>query len=761
MSNKTLVIVESPAKCKKIQGFLGPGYIVKASFGHIRNIDKKRGLSAIDMDNNYAPKYSIISEKMKYIKDLQKHAKNAKEVIIASDLDREGEAIGFHLIKVLKLSLENTKRIVFNEITKTAIQSAIQNPRALDMDLVNAQQARQVLDYIIGFDISPVLWKHVRNKISAGRCQSPTLKLICEKEDIICKFSSETYFNLEGIFKIKKDGTELNSKSAHIFKSKEKVLESLGEFQKSIFTISDIVKSQSKQSPSPPYITSTIQQDASSKFGMSPKITMGHLQKLYEKGKITYMRTDSKVISTQCVNSIKKYVKDTYGTSYYQFRKYANTNKNAQEAHECIRPVNINVVDLVGDVNEYEKKLYSMIWKRTIACQMKDLLKEVVKLKIGNNRNNILFESLFEKTIFLGYGIVYNYELTNEIDTLLNKVKKKYIVNSKMIQSNECLTSPPPRFTEASLIKDLEKKGIGRPSTFSSIVDTLFKREYIKKETSNGIEKEMSIIKLRKVITENTKNTKINSYKNKIIVSDLGKEVNTFMCEHFNNILKVNFTSNMENLLDKIAKGEYRCVDLVDKVYKTFHPVVEKLLKTKTNKKTRWDNKNNKPILGINPLNNENIYAYKGKFGPVIQEGDNAPRYVGVPKKLNIDNLDLEQCLTLLEYPKCIGTFEKKDICIYVSSNGYYLKYNNKTYSIDVPTITLQDAIMKIKETSKKILKEFDKTNISIRVGPYGPYVLKSGKKGKIVSIPKNVNPLDLSLKACNDLLENKYLKVK
>lgn len=757
--SKTLVIVESPAKCKKIQGFLGPGYIVKASFGHITNIDKKRGLSAIDIVNNYDPHYSIIREKTKYIKDLQKHSKNAKEVIIASDLDREGEAIGYHLIKVLKLSIENTKRIVFNEITKTAIQSAIQNPRTLDMDLVNAQQARQVLDYLIGFDISPVLWKHVRNKISAGRCQSPTLKLICEKERSIMEFSSKTYFNLEGIFKLK-DATELNSKSTHTFESKEKVLKRLGEFKTSIFSIMDIVESQSKQSPPAPYITSTIQQDASSKCGMSPKITMGHLQKLYEKGKITYMRTDSKVISAQCIGHIKKYVIERYGAPYYKCRKYANTSKNAQEAHECIRPVDIDIVDIGAGFSEYEKKLYSMIWKRTIACQMKDLIKEVVKWKIGNNKNNLVFESVLEKTVFLGYGVIYNYELVNEIDTLLTKVKKKDIVNLKTIQSSECLTTPPPRYTEASLIKDLEKKGIGRPSTFSSIVDTLFKRDYIKKETSKGVEKEMTIVKLRKTISEHTKKVKMDSYKNKIVVSELGEEVNSFMCEHFDSILKVDFTSTMETLLDKIARGEYKSVDLVNKVYKTFHPVVEKLLKTKSVKKTTWD-KNKKPVLGKNPKNNKNIYVYTGKFGPVIQEGDDTPRYVGIPKKMNIENMGLEQCIELLEYPKCIGTLEKKQICIHVSVNGFYLKYDSKSYSIDVPPITLEEAKQKIKENGQKIIKEFSKTNISIRMGPYGPYVLKSGKKGTIVSIPKHINPGDLTLEECNVLLKNKHLKTK
>lgn len=748
---KILVIVESPAKCKKIQGFLGPEYIVKASFGHICNIDKKKGLSAIDIANNYTPKYAIISEKMKYIKDLKKYSKNAKEVIIASDLDREGEAIGYHLVNILKLDLDTTKRIVFNEITKSAITNAVNNPLRLNMNLIYAQQARQILDYLIGFDISPVLWKHVKNKISAGRCQSPALKLICEKEQEIQDFSSQTYFNLSGEFKIK--NIILPSKSTHIFSLKKNVLKTFNEFKKSIFKIKNVTMSQSKQQPSAPYITSTIQQDASNKLGMSPKNTMSNLQKLYEKGKITYMRTDSKIISDDCINSIKKYILDNYGNEYYKFRKYTNNSKNTQEAHECIRPVNIMIDILDDSFNNYEQKLYSMIWKRTIACQMKDLLKDVMKIKIENNKNQIDFVCLFEKIVFLGFGIIYNYEKVNEIDSIKNIIKIGDKLNIKFIESIESMTNPIPRYTEASLIKDLEKKGIGRPSTFSSIVETLFKREYIKKDSSKGIEKSICNIILKKEISETCKINKIGSYKNKIAPSELGKEVNIFMSEHFTKLLNIEFSSSMENTLDDIANGNSSWVSLVDYVYNIFHPIVKTLSKAKNKKKQIWEKK--KDILGINPENNKSIYCYNGKFGPVIQEGDDNPKYTGIPKSIDIQNLDLNTCLELLNLPKDIGKFSNKIISVNTSNYGFYIKYNNNTYSIDDYNISLKDAISIIKEKKTSIIKTLSE-NITIREGPYGPYILKSikGKKGKIISIPKNVNPINLTIDDCN-----KYLK--
>lgn len=756
MNKKILVIVESPAKCKKIQGFLGPNYIVKASFGHIRNIDKSKGLSAINIKNNYNPTYSIINEKKKYITDLKKHVKKVSEVIIASDLDREGEAIGYHIINVLKLDINNTKRIVFNEITKSAIQKAVQNPRFIDMNLFYAQQARQILDFLIGYDISPVLWKYVKNKISAGRCQSPALKLICEKEMDILKFNSQTYFDLSGVFM--KDKMTFHCKSSTIFNTKNDLYKTYNEFKKTVFFILNMIKSKSKNKPSDPYITSTIQQDASTKLGMSPKNTMSNLQKLYEKGKITYMRTDSKVISQQCLQSIHTYINSHYGNEYYQYRKYSNTKKNVQEAHECIRPVDMTIKNLDDTYNQYEKKIYTMIWKRTIASQMKDLLKDVLKVVIGNKENKIHFEAIFEKTIFLGFSIIYDEKTINEIDPILNIIKTKDIVKHKSICSNESVTTPKARYTEASLIKDLEKKGIGRPSTFSSIVETLFNREYIEKKTDKGVDTKICIIQLKTTITENCKIVKINSYKNKIIPTELGMHVNKFMLKHFSNLLDIQFTSNMEMDLDKIANGDFNWVDLVDNTYKMFHPIVQKLCKEKTNKKDIWK-QNNKP-LGINPNTNKPIYCYKAKYGPIIKEGDDKPLFVGIPKDINLDEIDLDKALDFLSYPKWVGNHKNKDIMIHISHYGYYIKYDNKKFSIVKDTfsnhINLKDAISIINKKNKNVTKEFKNSNISIRDGQYGPYILKSGKNGKIVSIPKNINPIDLSLKECE-----KYLKKK
>ena len=729
--SKSLVIIESPAKCGKIQKYLGNQYIVKASFGHIRNLNKKKGIKAINIENNFKPSYSIIPCKQKYIKELKKHAKKCKEVIIATDLDREGEAIGYHIAKVLNLNLKTTKRIVYKEISKIALQNAIKNPRLLDINLINAQQARLILDYIIGFEISPVLWKYIRNHLSAGRCQSPTLRLICDKNHEITNFNSKTYYDISGTFGCN-DNIKYEATSTNIINTKLEVISILELFKTATFKIYKILNSESKSKPPAPYITSTIQQDASNKLGLSLKVTMNVLQKLYEAGKITYMRTDSKVLSEICTNEIKEFVINKYGIKYHKMRKYKNKTQNVQEAHECIRPVDIKEV-LLDNFSNYETKLYSMIWKRTIASQMSEMITSIMKIEIKNNKNNFKFSTKFSKTIFLGYGIIYNLENINEIDKIRDYISDGKILKTISIISTEKITKASSRYTEASLVKNLEKNGIGRPSTYSSIVDTLFKRNYIIKESKEGIEKNIFIIELdtNNNISEKTKQIKLNSENKKLFVTDLGKMVNKFMIENFNSIVDYKFTSEIETTLDNIANGESNWVNLLDNSYKSFHPKVIELLANVPKKV--W--KNEKKVLGINPKNNKNIYCYKGKYGPVIQEGDKDIKYVGLSKKTNISDITIETVLDILDYPKFIAKYNNKEIDMYYGQNGYYIKYNNKSYSITNKNMTLDEIKQIIKEKNKSIIKEFS-NGISIRVGKYGPYILKSGKKAKIVSVP-------------------------
>ena len=729
--SKSLVIIESPAKCGKIQKYLGNQYIVKASFGHIRNLNKKKGIKAINIENNFKPSYSIIPCKQKYIKELKKHAKQCKEVIIATDLDREGEAIGYHIAKVLNLNLKTTKRIVYKEISKIALQNAIKNPRLLDINLINAQQARLILDYIIGFEISPVLWKYIRNHLSAGRCQSPTLRLICDKNHEITNFNSKTYYDISGTFGCN-DNIKYEATSTNIINTKSEVISILELFKTATFKIYKILNSESKSKPPAPYITSTIQQDASNKLGLSLKVTMNVLQKLYEAGKITYMRTDSKVLSEICTNEIKEFVINKYGIKYHKMRKYKNKTQNVQEAHECIRPVDIKEV-LLDNFSNYETKLYSMIWKRTIASQMSEMITSIMKIEIKNNKNNFKFSTKFSKTIFLGYGIIYNLENINEIDKIRDYISDGKILKTISIISTEKITKASSRYTEASLVKNLEKNGIGRPSTYSSIVDTLFKRNYIIKESKEGIEKNIFIIELdtNNNISEKTKQIKLNSENKKLFVTDLGKMVNKFMIENFNSIVDYKFTSEIETTLDNIANGESNWVNLLDNSYKSFHPKVIELLANVPKKV--W--KNEKKVLGINPKNNKNIYCYKGKYGPVIQEGDKDIKYVGLSKKTNISDITIETVLDILDYPKFIEKYNNKEIDMYYGQNGYYIKYNNKSYSITNKNMTLDEIKQIIKEKNKSIIKEFS-NGISIRVGKYGPYILKSGKKAKIVSVP-------------------------
>ena len=760
--SKILVIVESPAKCSKIQKFLGTNYVVKASFGHIRNLDKKKGLGAIDVSNNFKPKFVNIVEKRKYINDLKLWKKKCSEVIIASDLDREGEAIGYHLIDILKLDINSTKRIVFNEITKKAIKKAVSAPKLIDMNLVNSQQSRQILDYLIGFELSPLLKKKNSKGswLSAGRCQSPALRLIYDRYQTIQSFQSSNYYELSGDF-TNVNNINFSCKCTEKIKNYKEIKKLLNEFISCHFKITSINESISKSKPSAPYITSTIQQDLSNKLSISPKVTMQRLQKLYEAGKITYMRTDSKIISEDCMGKIKEYIITNHNESFYSERKYKNNSKNSQEAHECIRPVDVSIPNLDETFESIDKRIYSLIWKRTISSQMSELKTKVLKIEISNDKNKIKFNTSFDKTLFLGYGIIYNLEKINEIDNIINKIELNEQVTYDKIDGNEKLTKSCGRFTEASLIKELEKKGIGRPSTFSSLVSIIFKREYVVKDTREGDDITLKLINLEKdKINEENKKTKSFKEKNKIFITDLGKIVIEFLIKHFDNILNYQYTSSMENDLDNIATGNMDKLTLLKKAYDSFHPIVDKL--TKEKKEINWEEKNKKPVLGIDPVSGKEIYCYKAKYGPVIQLGNENPKYIAIPENIKYKNITLDESIKLLQYPKIVGKYNNADIIIKVSKNGFYTHYKDKNYNLEDPNSEIEDIIKIIQEKDKSIIKEFS-GNISIINGPHGPYIMRSGKYRKIVSVPydKKTCPETITLQECNNLLKKKYKKKK
>lgn len=760
--SKILVIVESPAKCKKIESYLGSNYIVKASFGHLTNLNTKKGLKAIDITNNFNPEFIIIKEKIKYLNDIKKTLKKCKEVIIATDLDREGEGIGYHIVKLLNLDLNKTKRIIFNQITKSAIQHAIKNPTYLNDYMIKSQQTRQILDYLIGFDISPVLWKYVDYKTSAGRCQSPALNLICKKEMEIIDFKNENYYEFNGIF-LTKNNLKFECYSNFKLKnsSNELILNILHDFKKSKFKLLDVKKKTINTKPSCPYTTSLIQQDSSLKLGLSPKITMQELQKLYEEGIITYMRTDSKFINASFLKDIKSYILMKLGEKYYKKNIYKNNTKNAQEAHECIRPTNINLNKLTDKFNNRQKKLYNLIWRRTVASQMENMVTDNLIININSNENEkIIFEKIFKKIIFLGYQILYDKKKINEIDDIKDNIFINQKVKYTQIVALEKFTNPKKRYTDASLIKKLEKEGIGRPSTFSSIIEKLYKRNYIIKKTL-PIEKVQS--KKYELINNNIKVIDyiqtMPAIKKKIFPTELGIKVNKFISKHFSSIINLTFTSDLENNLDKIANGELDYLSIIKGVFEIFHPIVLDLKKKKINR----DSGDFKPEF-INPYNNKSIYIYKNKYGGVIKEGDIEPKYVNLSKNISIQNLNKDVILELLTYPKKLFTLRNKDIYINIGTSGFYIIYENKKYSIDniininnfiSKKITLKELQNLIENKEKSVLKNF-KNGISLRIGKYGPYILDT-KKRKIYKIPYKLksNPEKITEEICKKIIKN------
>ena len=718
---KYLVIVESPAKTAKIKSILntitGHTFIVEASYGHIRYF--KDGLKSIDISNKFTPTYSIIKDKLSVVKKLKQISKKVDEVIIATDNDREGEAIGYHLIKVLNKSVSKTKRIYFNEITKPAILEAFHNPKKLNMDLFNAQQARSILDLLIGFKISPLLWRHIKAKLSAGRCQTPALKLVYERENEINTFTSHGSYELNANFKIKKEFID-----AKYFKSITDISltkTNLNRLVKLQYTLLLKSQKQVEYKPPAPFITSTIQQEASNRFNISPKNTMSILQKLYEAGKITYMRTDSPVISNEFTNICKTFINKNFGNKFTQ-RSYKAKSKNAQEAHECIRPVLLDITpDDIGD--SFARKLYSIIWKRTISCFLPNYVEEHYKFWFCPNKKEA-FETVKKIVISKGFKTVYTDKLPNDnkyIKELNSQLGKKF--KPVKINAIEKFTKPKPLYTEASLVKDLEKKGIGRPSTFSNIVNTLLTREYVVKESRSLPDIELTELSI--TTKSKLKVTKVvktgGQSNNKLYMTQLGKNVIEYLCKYFkSNICSYSFTSDINDQLDLIADNSKIWYKVIEYVYNIFIETVKKQTKAVKVKDK---------IKSI-PMGSDSKYKYSyliDNYGIVIeriQNGEKEKRRI--KGNISTDDITIKLAKEHFKFPIKKGDYEGNEILIKQGPYGLYCEIGDTRFSIENTKVTSDELIAKFKEKGKKIIKEWK--DISILNGPYGPYI-KNGKK--------------------------------
>lgn len=652
---KNLVIVESPAKAKTIEKFLGKDYKVMSSYGHIRDLKTKE--FSIDIEHDYAPQYVIPADKKKLVSELKSEAKSAEQVWLASDEDREGEAISWHLYEVLGLKPENTKRIVFHEITKNAILHAIETPRDININLVNAQQARRVLDRIVGFELSPILWRKVKPALSAGRVQSVAVRLIVEREREINEFVSEAAFRVIANFILPDGTTVLKAELNRRLKDKKEVEAFLESCKNASFTIDDITTKPVKKSPAPPFTTSTLQQEAARKLGYSVSQTMMIAQRLYESGLITYMRTDSVNLSDLALGTAKEAIFETYGEKYYKFRQYHTKSKGAQEAHEAIRPTYISNVE--AGSSSQEKKLYELIRKRTIACQMADAELERTTISVGISGQTERFVAVGEVISFEGFLQVYME--SNDDDTekeqengLLPPVKLHETLSLKDIVATERFTQRPPRYTEASLVRRLEELGIGRPSTYAPTIQTIQNREYVVKGDKEGVERAYTVVSLSKgKIEEAEKTETVGADRNKLMPTDIGTVVNDFLMEYFPDVLDYNFTASVEKEFDSVAEGELVWTKAIDKFYKIFHPIVEATAAVKT------EHKVGERELGIDPKSGNPVFVKIGRYGPVVQIGaahaDDKeapkPQFASLMKGQSIDTITLEEALKLLIFP--------------------------------------------------------------------------------------------------------------
>jgi DNA topoisomerase I len=761
---KNLVIVESPAKAKTIEGYLGKEYTVASSMGHVRDLPK--GNNSIDIENKYEPTYEVSPDKKEVINKLKKMSEEAETVFLASDDDREGEAIAWHLKEALDLNDKKTRRIVFTEITKNAILNAIKTPRGIDIDLVNAQQARRVLDRLVGFELSPILWKKIKTGLSAGRVQSVAVRLIVEREREIDKFESKSSYKVSAIFDLGK-GKQLVADLPQKFESEQEALDFLNSCVGATFTIGDLQKRPAKKSPAPPFTTSTLQQEAGRKLGFSVSQTMLVAQKLYEAGKISYMRTDSVNLSQEAIQGATRQIETAFGKEYVFNRQFKTKTSGAQEAHEAIRPTDFSVTEAGADRNG--KKLYDLIWKRATASQMADAELERTTATITISTNPKTFQATGEVIKFDGFLKVYmeghdEDEDADEDDTkVLPPLTVGQVLPLEEITATETFTRHPPRYTEASLVKKLEELGIGRPSTYAPTISTVQKRGYVVKESRDGKDREYKIHHLRDGQVGMTLEKEVTgAEKNKLFPTNMAMVVNDFLVEHFPDITNYSFTAEIEQEFDEIANGKLVWHKMIDQFYKPFHKTV-----SKTEKVERSSVQNKNRELGVDPKTGLKIYAKLGKFGAYVQLGENPedgkegrPKFASLRNGQFLENITVDDALELFKMPRDMGTFEDLPVVVNIGRFGPYVLHNKKFVSIpkeeDPYVITSARAIELIEAKriadANKTIKVFEENpDILILNGRFGPYI-KAGKKN--VKIPKGREPKELTLAECVELAE-------
>ena len=755
-----LVIVESPAKAKTIQKYLGKEYKVMSSYGHIRDLEKKD--FSIDVDNDFQPIYEIPEDKLALVQELKKAAKGVKTVWLASDEDREGEAIAWHLNEVLGLKKENTRRIVFHEITKPAILAAIENPRDIDTNLVDAQQARRVLDRIVGFELSPVLWKKIKPSLSAGRVQSVAVRLLAEREKEIRDFKSEEYYRVNSEMLASDGESAVSCELNRRFASRDQAVELLEHCKDASFTVADVQVKSIKKCPAPPFTTSTLQQEASRKLGFSVAQTMRIAQSLYESGHITYMRTDSVNLSSLAIGTISKEIKDSLGEKYLKVRKYHTSSKGAQEAHEAIRPTFISNHDITGTAQE--KKLYNLIWKRTIASQMADAQVEKTQVEISISGRKELFEASGEVVKFDGFLKVYFETNDDEIATpefhTLPPLKVGDMLTEKEVVATQRFTQQPNRYSEAMLVKRLEELGIGRPSTYAPTISTIQARDYVVKGESKGVKRSFEQITLKgNKITTKVKSELVGNEKGKLIPTDVGMVVNDFLTKFFPQILDYNFTAKVETEFDEIAEGKKKWNDEIKEFYKGFHPEIEKV------SALRLEHKVGERILGNDPTTGKPVSVKIGRYGPLVQLGSTddkeKPRFASLQKDQSVATITLEEALKLFEMPRTLGTFEGKEVVVAIGKYGPYIKHDGKFVSVPKDmspySITIDDAAELIKDKrvseAQKVLMTFDEEpELQVLNGRFGAYIVYKKQNFKI---PKKYDSSKLTLEDCRAIVND------
>ena len=758
---KNLVIVESPAKAKTIEGFLGKEYTVKSSYGHVRDLNKNT--LSVNIEKDFEPEYEISDDKKALVAELRKLSKASDTVWLASDEDREGESISWHLYEALDLKKKDTKRIVFHEITKSAILNAIENPRDIDMGLVAAQQARRVLDRLVGYELSPLLWKKVKPSLSAGRVQSVAVRLIVEREEEIKNFLQTSAYRVTAQFTFMKDGQEytIAAELPNRFDTEEETRKFVESCINANYKVEAIEKKPAARYPAPPFTTSTLQQEAARKLGFSVANTMRIAQQLYESGKITYMRTDSVNLSSLALGMAKKEITENYGAEYVKTRQYQTKTKGAQEAHEAIRPTYLDQHTIKGSADE--RKLYELIWKRTIASQMADAQMERTNVNIGISTNDRQFVATGEVILFDGFLKVYmesyDDDRTEDTAAILPPIEVGTLLDLDKMEAQQRFTRHPLRYTEASLVKKMEELGIGRPSTYAPTISTIQKREYVTKGDIKGepLTYQIIILKSNK-ITDKTGKENYGAEKGKLLPTDIGILVNKFLTQYFESIIDYNFTANVEKEFDKIAEGQRQWNAMIRDFYKDFHKQV--ISTTETSGKFSGEK-----LLGQDPATGKNVYVKVGRFGPVAQIGDTEseekPRFAGLKKDMSIESVTLEEVLKLFDFPRILGEFEGKEITVAVGRFGPYIRHDNKFYSLaktDNPSLVEYDrAVEIINEKRQKdldnIILTFDEDpDLRVMNGRFGPYIAYKKTNYKI---PKDTNPSTLSHKDCMAIMED------